>query len=174
MKKQILLVLSLSWHLAHAQTALIAHKSHSGNAAHFTASSANFGIPSPRKTKVIKLDDSTVVEVYTRPIGHQMNWNDTIRNHPLYSNPLITEDSLKKLYGSGVTYEGFDNKTSNKTTVPEQKNTAPTSAPVTPPAMKQKQKQRPSKNRSGSLLFILLLSGGGLFITKFSLNQQYH
>lgn len=103
MKTFFFLLLLLACTPAFAQTKLVAHRSHGGSNATFTAREAgNFGEYEHRPVlrKVVKLSDTTAEEVYdfTR---------DTTVRHPYWNNPRIRVDSLRKLFPD-ISFEGYE------------------------------------------------------------------
>lgn len=175
-KKSILLLLLFPI-AASAQTALIAHKSHSGNAKSFGASFSsnfggimppgNFGAPPARMIAVTKLSDSTVVMKNDKWGGFS---EDTIYHHPILSDPNITVDSLKKIFGEDVEFTNFEPKK-----VEDEQNNA---LPVSPAEYKvppgeehlpglgipEKEKQKKKHKRRNKGVVWLFVIGGGTFL----------
>jgi hypothetical protein len=95
-----------------AQTKIIAHKSHSGTSEAFSASDDdNFGL-SPefqsRLDTVIKLTNNRVIEIFHIPAyENSERIVDTMTNHPVFNNPEVSLDSMKKRYPN-VEFIGFD------------------------------------------------------------------
>jgi hypothetical protein len=83
---------------ATAQTAIIAHKSHSGTATTFLENTGNFGMVAPPTTiQVTKLNDTTVVTTHYRYNKEKVIYRDTLHQHPYYFSTDMTVDSLQKL-----------------------------------------------------------------------------
>jgi hypothetical protein len=162
-----------------AQTALIAHKSHSGNAKNFKTSFSgsfgrieppgNFGEPPARMLAVTKLSDTTVLMKNERWWGSNEFSQDTIYHHPIFNDPNITVDSLKKMFGQNVEFTNFEPKKKNEE---EQNNALPVSPNdnITPgqkevPAsvIPEKTKQKKHKHRNNNLVWILVIGGGTFF-----------
>lgn len=99
-----------------AQTKLIAHKSHSGNAASFSEmSGGNFGIDPSRIDTIIRIAPNCIVEI------NNFGWRDTVYNHPYYTKPGVTLEEIKANYPPYVIFVGFDNPPSK--TVKPRKST---------------------------------------------------
>lgn len=149
--------------IGQAQTGLIAHKSHSGSAESYSFSEfGNFGDPQPVLRIVQKINDTTVVMVHD-DMGSL--YNDTVYNHPLFSNPNITVDSLKKsyYYGYGVEFKNFEKKPIDD----ESQNALPfvnePTHEAVPLEVKSKKQQRKEKRTKKSWMVFLLI-GGGTFL----------
>ncbi|MDH4473296.1 MAG: hypothetical protein QE487_11870 [Fluviicola sp.] len=180
MIKTSILLLLLSPIAISAQTALIAHKSHSGNAKSFSASFSssfgrieppgNFGEPPARLIAVVKLSDSTV-------LMQNQDWNgsdfsmDTIYHHPLFSDPNMTVDSLKMMYGRDIEFINFEPKKvvedeqNNLLPVPPSEYQAPSGQEHLPGLgipEKEKQKKR-HKHRTKGMVWLFVI-GGGTFL----------
>lgn len=137
-----------------AQTRLIAHKSHSGGAESYRFETAgNFGNYEPQVTlkEVEKINDTTVV-LTQESMGRISQ--DTIYHHPVFSDPNMTVDSLKKGYYEDVKFKNFDPK--------KQKHAPASVAPVSEPKKKQKKHTTARVREDNSLIFLLL--GGGTFL----------
>jgi hypothetical protein len=137
-----------------AQTTIIAHKSHSGTASTFTfADPGNFGAPSPSIIAITRLNDTTSLIRYDRWGG---NREDTIYNHPLYTDPNIPEDTMKVMMEQmGIEYS-----------VQPEESTDPVSKKSAPQPEKKSQKSKTKKEdgkKEGSLLWIVILGGGTFF-----------
>jgi hypothetical protein len=167
--KIILLLLSCSFGLfSQAQTAIIAHKSHSGTASDFfTDPSTNFGKPSPRLVQVIRLNDSTSVEVIDHYNGHYQY--DTIYNNPNYANYNLNIDSIQqKARYRNVEYINFKkspksiNQKSPEIDTQKMNEITPQKSQIDP-----KQEIPPKKKKKkNALLFIFLMTGGGLLLFR--------
>ncbi len=158
-----ILAFAFSVSFANAQTPLIAHKSHSGTAADFFIDpSSNFGIPSPRLVQVIRLNDSTSIEVTDHYNGYYHY--DTIYRNPVYADYNLDIDSMQKGgYYNNVEYvnfrnspksvkqkaPGFDREKLDEQVVPQQKSEPQPEA-------------APKKKKKNALLFIFLVGGSGL------------
>lgn len=178
MKTQLILAaIGLFAGAASAQTGLIAHKSHSGTATTFAmADPGNFGGPAimPRLERKLEkftwINDTTVVMSGRMGYGYFMDTNptlddtatldavysDTIYNHPVLSDPNISLDSMKKMYGfyngrdTPVEFENFEEKVV-RTPPKSEKAVDSEKTNVTTPK---------KKKGSGFLLWII---GGGTF-----------
>lgn len=96
-----------------AQTAAIAHKSHSGSPEKMPfLLEGGFGNPGPTLVKVIKLNKNAVVLV-SRGWDEDKMYFDTVQNHPFFCNPLMTLEDFKLSYPN-VTFEEFETKTKFK------------------------------------------------------------
>ncbi len=104
MKTSIVLACLLSFNFSFCQTKIIANKSHSGNAVSLAAEKdGNFGIAPERLDSVIKISDTSVVEV------NNFGWRDTVYNHPYFLKPGITIDQLKE-ENPHIIFVGFEKK----------------------------------------------------------------
>ena len=140
---------------AFSQTTLIAHKSHSGTASTFAfADPGNFGLPPTRLVKVTKVNDTVVVLAHD---NFARQWTDTIYNHPVFSDPNIPVDSMKKMYYDGVEFKGFE----KKVVEPMPEDTLPVK-PKAQPDKKEPQKTTTShpKKRKNNLLLLWIIGGG--------------
>ena len=155
--------------LSGAQTGLIAHKSHSGSAKSYVfAEFGNFGariddihdmkiseaqLAIPILKEVKKVNDSIVIltQLYSDRVQY-----DTIYNHPLFSDPNMTVDSLKKSFFSDVEFKNFDKKENQ-----EQLLTPIPTKQETDKAISKKQQRKAKRNNSW---VILLIIGGGTFV----------
>lgn len=98
-----------------AQTKIIAHKSHSGTSGDFSVSDYddNLGLSLEFKLQldtVIKLTNNSVIEIFHLPHNNSERIVDTMTNHPVFNNPEVSLDSMKKRYPS-VEFIGFDTPT---------------------------------------------------------------
>jgi hypothetical protein len=168
MKTVFLFFACLIGSFSQAQTAIIAHKSHSGTSADFFIDpSTNFGIPSPQLVQVIRLNDSTSIEVYDNYHGYYEY--DTVYNNLFYSNYNLDLDSIAKSpYHYKVEYLNFKK--------------SPKSLKQKPPGNRIQQIEKiqadqlqavpqqeasPKKKKRSALLFIFLITGGGLLLFRF-------
>ena len=163
----VFLLLFISF-LSGAQTGLIAHKSHSGSEESYVfAEFGNFGGPeiSPLQlslptfslypTSIEKINDTTVI--FIRTFQDAIS-KDTIYNHPLFSDPNMTVDSLKKSFFNDVEFTNFekkdsDNESENALSIPIEQETSK--------AISKKQQRKAKRNNSW---VILLIIGGGTFV----------
>ena len=157
--------------LNHAQTGLISHKSHSGKATSYSMSTfGNFGAriedlkdiqPSqallnlPVLREVKKVNDSIVI--LTQDYSNRIQY-DTIYNHPLFGDPNMTVDSLKKLYFNDVEFTNFEEKISENE---QQKSSAIPKEQETTKAVSKKQQRKEKRDKSWMILFLI---GGGTFL----------
>ena len=161
-----------------AQTALISHKSHSGNAKSFKTSFSssfgrnepgNFGEPPARMLAVTKLSDTTVLMRNERWWGSNEFSEDTIYHHPIFNDPNITVDSLKKMFGQNVEFTNFEPKKrieeeqNNALPVSTNDNIAPGEQNLPASGIPEKAKQKKHKHRKNDLVWILVI-GGGTFL----------
>lgn len=117
MKKSAIIYLSLLCLYilqVQAQTAPIAYKSHSG-AGQITSNSTEgeFGNPPDQLVKIIKLNDSMVIEVKDSWSSNRGNYQDTVWNHPVFSDPKYNLPDLQKMYPH-LDFEGFESKNKEK------------------------------------------------------------
>ncbi len=110
-KPILFFLLLVSFHQAFSQTKLIAHKSHGGKRSTLDLLSTedNFGLPSRSESikRVTKLDSRTVV------IEYHYYGAETVKDHEVFCNPLISLDSLKSRYDEHVEFIGFDKPYTN-------------------------------------------------------------
>ncbi len=176
MKSILFICLCLSASFIKAQTAIIAHKSHSGTVVDFfTDPSSNFGEPGPQLIQVVRLNDSTYIEVYSEFSG--VIYHDTIRKHRKIRTYHEDVDSIyqQEYYKNHVEYINL-------------MNTADTGRVKTPSLQLQKmievkevqkpnynrpaQEPNPKKKKRSYLLFLFGITGGGLLIVR-ALNRMF-
>ena len=169
MKTILLILICLTTLVSWTQTAIIAHKSHSGTAADFsTEAFGNFGIPSRKMVQVVYLNDSTTLNVYTR-FGNEFE-GDTIHS-PI--NYHLNIDSIKKAspYLQEIEYVNFKHspksarskipvdgpKLKSSESIESNPLIRPNSLETTPPQKKKKKSY---------LLFLFGITGGGMLLMK--------
>lgn len=168
MKIQILLLICSLVSLSHAQTAIIAHKSHSGVASDFFIDpNTNFGIPSPRLVQVIRLNDSTSIEVYDNYHGYYQY--DTVYKNSAYANYDLDIDSItKSAYHRNVEYLNFKKSPKHiKPIPPGRKNPQMNEIQSDQLQIEPASEPIPKKKKRSALLFIFLVTGGGLLLFRF-------
>lgn len=163
MKYSILLFICFVSAISQAQTAIIAHKSHSGTATDFLIDpSGNFGEPGPQLIQIVRLNDSTYVNVYSEFSG--FIYHDTVRDKINYN---LNIDSIHQpSYYNRVEYINFKNSPKNL-------------KPKTPGYQIQEIKSQeiiqnetpvdqdvPKKKKKSYLLFLFGITGGGMLLTK--------
>lgn len=170
MKTLFILCICLTASLSQAQTAIIAHKSHSGTAIDFfTDPNTNFGEPGPQLIQIVRLNDSTYIEVYNSYSG--MIYHDTIRKNRKISTYHEDVDSIyQQEYYNHIEYINL-------------KNTADTGQVKAPslqlkqilkntefnpqePEYKPVQEPNPKKKKKSYLLFLFGITGGGLLLLR--------
>ncbi|MNJ85955.1 hypothetical protein D3C87_34370 [compost metagenome] len=165
MKFLILLFVFFTTALSQAQTAIIAHKSHSGAAADFfTDPSTNFGIPSRKLLQVVYLNDSTVVKVYSR-FGEDFEY-DTIHTATSYS---LNIDSVKQqnFYLQKVEYVNFKHSAKSSKIKQTKVEAKPDPEILYDDDQAQPQQEEPKKKKKKSYLFFLFgITGGGMLLMK--------
>ena len=160
MKTILLLSICLIGYFSHSQTAIIAHKSHSGTEMDFfTDPSTNFGEPGPQLIQIVRLNDSTCVHVYSE-FSSGFIYHDTVRDKTRYD---LNIDSLKET-GQNNRVEHVNFKHSPKAA--KVKNPGNRirfeETPIEP------QQETPAKKKKKSyLLFIFFVTGGGLLAFRF-------
>nr|WP_294860412.1 hypothetical protein [uncultured Fluviicola sp.] len=168
MKTVLISFICLFAHLSQAQTAIISHKSHSGTAADFFIDpSTNFGIPSPQLVQVIRLNDSTSIEVYDHYQGYYQY--DTVYKNPSYANYNLDLDSIAQSpYHRKVEYLNFKKSPKSLKPLPAG-NKNPQLNEVQPDQLQvvPQQETPPKKKKRSALLFIFLVTGGGLLLFRF-------
>ncbi|MNU63821.1 hypothetical protein D3C71_530790 [compost metagenome] len=161
MKHFFTLVCALSGFASIAQTPLISHKSHSGNASSFLiAANSNFG--------QIRIDTESH---FKQPVTYQnfKPLNDTVILHEIsdLNQNVIKVDTLpnKNRYSSmifQIKYQDSIKKTNiqEETLQPEQKET-----PIQPEPIELNQTPVKKKKKS-YLLFLFGITGGGMLLMK--------
>lgn len=110
----IYIFLALCMLKVQAQTAPIAYKSHSGaGQIPSNSSEGEFGNPPDQLVKIIKLNDSMVIEVKDSWSSNLGSYQDTVWNHPVFSNPKYNLPDLQKMYPH-LDFEGFESKKEQK------------------------------------------------------------
>jgi len=168
MKTLFLVIVCFFTTLSQAQTAIIAHKSHSGSTADFFIDpSTNFGIASPQLVQVIRINDSTSIEVYDTYRGYYEY--DTVYKNPTYANYNLDLDSIAQSpYHRKVEYLNF--KKSSKSLKPKPpRNQIHQIEKIQPDKLQEvpQQEATPRKKKRSALLFIFLITGGGLILFRF-------
>lgn len=154
---------------AFSQTRLIAHKSHSGSPMSYAsdAPSGNFGNPPPIPRIIEKVNDTTVVV-------HIQEWSDTtdvtvdtLYNDPVFSNPNITVDSMRKTQRNGqrLRFRNFDQPERPTPHKPVQAP-APIDRPIQGPA-ERKDPERAKRSGAGIWSFSGAVLFGSLLAVSF-------
>jgi hypothetical protein len=163
MKVVLLFFICFVAFVTQAQTAIIAHKSHSGSSADFIIDpSTNFGDPGPSLIQIIRLNDSTYVNVYSEFSG--FIYHDTIRHQINYN--LNIDSIQKRSYYDQVEYINFkDSPKDLKPKTPgvgihefKSEEIIQNEAPVDQPA--------PKKKKKSYLLFLFRITGGGMLLMR--------
>jgi hypothetical protein len=158
MKTTLTLFIALISVSGHSQTAIIAHKSHSGNSSSFfTDPNTNFGEPGPTLYQTIYINDSTYVR-YIQDWGTNYISVDTIRTHKTNNAQSMSVALSKPARISPNEFERDTAKLNKK--ILQQKDSLQPEMKVEP--------STPQKNKSkkSSLPWILVLSVIGFFGTK--------
>lgn len=152
-----------------AQTAIIAHKSHSGTASTFVIDpSGNFGEPPPRLKQVVRLNDTTSIEIYD-DFGYY--YYDTVYRNPQYSNYNLNLDSMnRKTNYFKVEYINFKHSPDSlKQQLPgrvlqtiENEESSPENIQINQPV----QENSPKKKKKSYLLFLFGITGGGMLLFR--------
>jgi hypothetical protein len=145
---------------AFTQTAIIAHKSHSGNAATFVIDpSTNFGAIEIQQPMITKINDTTII------IYDQYGGVDTVYNDPFFSKKNISIDSLNNSSFRYYHFINFD------TLVPlENRDTAAKSMqtePTQPTNSVKIKKKSPVKNHGELALTLIILSIMTIVLNRF-------
>lgn len=155
MKTLFLSIICFTALVSQAQTAILAHKSHSGTAADFFIDpSTNFGEPGPSLIQIVRLNDSTYVNVYSEFSG--FIYHDTMHYNSREGK------ALDSLYQSEKNYlELIDFKNS------------PDSLKVKTPTLRYnelqvepQQEAAPKKKKKSYLLFLFGITGGGMLLMR--------
>lgn len=156
--------------LATAQTPLIAHKSHSGAAADFFIDpNTNFGDPGPQLIQIVRLNDSTYIEVYNSFSG--MTYHDTIYKSSPFKHYQKNVDSIYQLESyQHVEYINLQNKAdSTKVKAPSFRFQKLIETPKTNPEKsisEPVQEPAPKRKKRSYLLFLFGITGGGLLMLR--------
>lgn len=144
--------------LSQAQTAIIAHKSHSGTAADFfTDPSTNFGEPGPQLIQIVRLNDSTCVYIYSEFSG--FIYHDTVRDRTKYD---LNIDSVKETQNNRVEYVNFKHSPKSAKVKDPGNRIQYNEAPI------EQQEIAPKKKKKGNALpFIFFFTAGGLLAFRF-------
>jgi len=149
-----------------AQTTIIAHKSHSGTLSTFAyAPSGNFGEPPPRLVSVTKINDTTIIQ-HINDMG--FIYDDTIYNHPIFSDPNMSVDTMQKMYYHAVEFKGFE----KKIVEPVMEETLPAKQKAEPDQGKTRDKKASTPKKRKSNLFVLWIIGGGTFTGAMLLSRR--
>mgnify|MGYP006182332927 CR=1 FL=1 len=159
MKTILLLSICLIGYFSHSQTAIIAHKSHSGTEMDFfTDPSTNFGEPGPQLIQIVRLNDSTCVHVYSE-FSSGFIYHDTVRERTRYE---LNIDSVKETQNNRVEYVNFKH--------------SPKSAKAKKPGNLIQLQEQPAelqqetpakKKKRNALPFIFFVTAGGLLVFRF-------
>lgn len=169
MKVLLITIISSVCLISQAQTAIIAHKSHSGTAADFSNEAfGNFGIPNRKMVQIVYVNDSTTLNVYTR-FGHEFE-ADTIHSRINYN---LNIDSIKTVipYLRNVEYVNFKHSPkSAKSKIPLKIPELKDNESIEADPMEQQNPltaTTPSKKKKKSyLLFLFGITGGGMLLMK--------
>jgi hypothetical protein len=167
MKTILLSCLCVLASLVQAQTAIIAHKSHSGIASDFsTEAFGNFGIPSRKMVQVVYLNDSTTLNVYTRfesefevdtihsPISYNLNIDSIKKVSPYLQIEYVNFKHSPKSAKSKIPMKGP--KLKSNESIESNPLARPNPLEATPPQKKKK----------SYLLFLFGITGGGMLLMK--------
>jgi hypothetical protein len=155
MKTILLALICFTTFVSQSQTAIIAHKSHSGTAADFFIDpSGNFGDPGPQLIQVVRINDSTYVHVMSEFSG--FIYHDTMR----YNSQIgKTSDSLYEREKDYIQLINFKN--------------SPDSLKVKMPTLRYnelevepQQEVAPKKKKKSYLLFLFGITGGGMLLMR--------
>lgn len=141
-----------------SQTAIIAHKSHSGNASSFfTDPNTNFGEPAPTLYQTIFINDSTYVR-YIQDWGSDVILVDTVRTHKNNNAQTMGVQVTKQTRISPNEFERDTAQLNKKISQPKA---------ATQPLMNVEPLQpKNKKNKKSSIPWILVLTAIGFFGTK--------
>lgn len=164
MKTSLFLLACLSASFIHAQTAIIAHKSHSGTAgSFFTDPNSNFGEPGPQLIQIVRLNDSTYIQVYHEFSG--MIYHDTVHKNRKFNHYNKDVDSIyQQAYYRHVEYINVQNKadTGHIKTPSLQLHQMIQNTEMELQQAEPIPEAVPKKKKKNALLFIFLVGGGGL------------
>ena len=141
-----------------SQTAIISHKSHSGNvSSFFTDPNTNFGEPGPTLYQTIYINDSTYVR-YIQDWGETIIKVDTVRIRKI-NNVQTAGTKLSKQ--THISHNEFERDTAQLNKKISQQKEATQPAPKVEP-LKPKNK----KSKKSSMPWILVITVIGFFGTK--------
>lgn len=171
MKTVFIVCMCLTASISQAQTAIIAHKSHSGTAVDFFIDpNTNFGEPGPQLIQLIRLNDSTYIQVYSEFSG--MIYHDTVRKNSKYNyyNGDVDSIYLQPHYRH-IEYINLQNKadTGHVKTPSLQLHKMIEKTELTPQKpddSKPRQEISPKKKKKSYLLFLFGITGGGMLLIR--------
>jgi hypothetical protein len=180
MKRALILFLSVfAFAQSFSQTRLIANKSHSGNATSYLsfAASGNFGEPPPILKSVEKINDTIVVMTHQEWYDTSLVWSDTFYHHPIFSNPNMPVDSIRKTYYmQDVEFKNFDRPVQGTPAVrPRKQSGTGAKSDAKPRHDLPAGKRDGGKKKSVLWLFVIgggVFLGGGLFSRRFLVSEQ--
>lgn len=151
-----------------AQTAIIAHKSHSGTAADFFIDpNTNFGEPGPQLVQLVRLNDSTYIQVFYEFSG--MIYHDTVHKNRRFNNYNPKVDSIYQqgYYKQHVEYINLKNTPdTGRVRKPSLQLNKMIEQPIVAPENQDVQQiqeeNAPKKKKKSYLLFLFVVTGGGL------------
>ncbi|TSJ48081.1 hypothetical protein [Fluviicola chungangensis] len=170
MKTIFTLCICLAASLSQSQTSIIAHKSHSGTAIDFFVDpNSNFGEPGPRLIQIVRLNDSTYIEVYSEFSG--MIYHDTIRKNRKISTYNEDIDSIyQQEYYKHIEYINLKHTAdTGRVKAPSmqlQQLIKDTELSPQESDYKPVQEPNPKKKKKSYLLFLFGITGGGLLILR--------
>lgn len=170
MKIPLMILFSLIGLVSQAQTAIVAHKSHSGSAADFFHDpNTNFGEPGPQLIQIVRLNDSTYIEVYNSFSG--MTYHDTIRKNRKISTYHEDIDSIyQQEYFKHIEYINLKNAAdTGRVKAPSlqlQQMIKNTELSPQESDYKPVQEPNPKKKKRSYLLFLFGITGGGLLMFR--------
>lgn len=142
--------------LSQAQTAIIAHKSHSGSAVDFFMDpNTNFGEPGPQLIQVVRINDSTYVHVMSEFSG--FIYHDTIRYNSSKAKLLDSLYEHKKNYVELINFKNSPDSLKVKPPTQDQYNEM---------KIKPQQEATPKKKKKSYLLFLFGITGGGMLLMR--------
>jgi hypothetical protein len=148
---------------AFSQTAIIAHKSHSGNEnTFFTDPNTNFGEPGPTLYQTIYINDSTYVR-YIQDWGSNVILVDTVRTFKDHNAQPIRAEFSKPTRISPYEFERDTAQLNKK--ILQQKESVQPEMKVEPSGTKK------NKSKKSSMPWILVLAVIGFFSSKSLLDR---
>lgn len=171
--RQILVVVCVGFILsASAQTAIIAHKSHSGTAANFFIDpNSNFGEPGPQLVQIVRLNDSTYIRVLREFSG--IIYHDTVRKNNPWSNynPKIDSIYQQGYYKQHIKYINLENNADTGLIQPPslQLHKLIEKELITPEnqgIQSMPEEKTPKKKKKSYLLFLFGITGGGMLLMR--------
>lgn len=172
MKTVFIICICLTASISQAQTAIIAHKSHSGMAVNFVIDpNSNFGEPGPQLVQIVRLNDSTYIQVFQEFSG--MIYHDTVRKNSPWGNYNPKVDSIYQqgYYKQHIKYINLENNADTGHIqapslqlhkIIEKEVITPENQDIQP----MPEENTPKKKKKSYILFLFGITGGGMLLIR--------